>query len=140
MTSPAAATRLDEIRERVEAATPGPWLRGWWMAQAESMCDCSTKGPLLGKRPQKQYPGAGPFHVHATDFFEDEHQISGPAPECEPVAGNYGYEEGGIIAGSDSAFIAAAREDIPFLLAEVERLRGALKECQDGRYYEGLPK
>lgn len=93
-------------RELAEQATPGPWLRGTWGAQAERMCDCAAKGALLGKRKQNEYPGAGPFHVHETDFYPDEHRLSGPAPECVSVADNYDYEEGGIVEERDAAYIA----------------------------------
>ena len=110
---------LDELERLAAAATPGPWLRGWWSAQAEEMCQCEQKGPLLGKRPQQQYHGAGPFHVHESDFFPDDHVISGPAPACESIAGNYDYESGGIVAEADAAYIAALD---PATVSELIRL------------------
>ena len=41
------------------------------------------------------------------------------------------YDEGGH-SQADAAFIAAAREDVPKLLAEVRRLREELKTCRYG--------
>lgn len=116
MTTPDTLAHIEAV---LAAATEGPWLRGWWSAQAESKCICADKGELLGKRPQTIYPGAGPFHVHATDFFEDEHRLSGPAPACLSVAGNYDYEEGGIVRDADATFIAFARNTYPEALAVV---------------------
>ena len=94
-------SRLDEIRERVEGATPGPWE---WVAEG---------------------PGEGNITLRTTGRGYDDHILTPHVCEaCEkrgarclaPTAEN-------------AAFIAAAREDVPFLLAEVERLRGALEEA-----------
>ena len=41
----------------------------------------------------------------------------------DTVAGNYDYEEGGILHKADAIFIAAARTAIPELLTEIDRLR-----------------
>lgn len=112
-------TAADRLRALAEAATPGPWVRGWWTGQAESNCECDRKGPLLGKRPQNDYPGAGPYHFHESDFHEDEHQISGLAPSCEEVAGNYDYEEGGIIKSADAAYIAALHPAVALAIADL---------------------
>lgn len=112
-------TAADRLRALAEAATPGPWVRGWWTAQVESMCECDRKGRLIGKRPQNDYPGAGPYHIHESDFYEDEHQISGLAPSCEEVAGNYGYEEGGIIKSADAAYIAALHPAVTLAIADL---------------------
>lgn len=120
MTTPDTLAHIEAV---LTAATEGPWLRGWWSAQAESKCICADKGELLGKRPQTIYPGAGPFHVHATDFFEDEHRLSGPAPACLSVAGNYDYEEGGIVLERDARAIVAMDHIIDPALAVEEATR-----------------
>ena len=91
-------SRRDEIRERVEGATPGPWE---WVAEG---------------------PGEGNITLRTTGRGYDDHILTPHVCEaCEkrgarclaPTAEN-------------AAFIAAAREDVPFLLGEVERLRGAV--------------
>jgi hypothetical protein len=116
----------DEIaaaQARCDAATEGPWLRGWWGGQAEAKCRCSTKGDLLAQTPQTDYPGAGPYHRHVGDFHADAHRISSSAEAgCLDVAGTYDYEVGGILDPADAEFIAHARTDLPQAL---RALRGA---------------
>lgn len=73
--------RIETIRKRAEAATPGPWDAG-----LRSVC-----GEAFGEEGLWEWFGASPR----------EH---------------------------DADFIAHAREDIPWLLAEVERLRGVCDE------------
>jgi hypothetical protein len=78
--------RVEEIQQRVEKATPGPW-----------------------------------FAKHrAVDCCEHDDECCGLGLEIEgpPEATNRGQ----FYRGADAAFIAHAREDIPWLLAEVERL------------------
>lgn len=87
-------TRLQEIRERCEKATPGPW------------------------------------HVLVGDLDGDEY-CDGISTERE------GHDDivktdSGVYPPSlaDASFIASAREDVPFLLAEVERLEKELFESE----------
>ncbi len=74
---------LKAIRERVEAATKGPW------------------------RQEYGYNNGG----MATGFFFIPEHSAGKSVE---------------MLADDAAFIAHAREDVPALLAEVDRLRAAL--------------
>jgi hypothetical protein len=115
--APMNAEARETLRRLAEQATKGPWVQGWWTGQAESMCDCSRKGKLIAKVPQTQYPGSGPFHVHETDFIEDEHALSSATP-MDRVAGNYDYEEGGIINAHDAAYIAAANPAVVLALLD----------------------
>ena len=78
--------RLDEIRARAEAATPGPW---------------------------RELDAAYGMIVH--DTGPDSAQIIVLADSR--------------FGGPDSTFIAHAREDIPYLLAEIERLRDAAERA-----------
>lgn len=89
--------QLDAIRERCDAATPGPWKH---CGASDGKCDChliwsTSQDTLVAK-------ACGPR------FTED-------AP--------YPTEEQAVINGH---FIAHAREDIPALLAEIGRLRALL--------------
>lgn len=70
-------------------------------------CDAATPGPWM------VFEGAYPYG--------EGYVIESPA---DLVAGNFDHEEGGIIRKEDAEFIAAARTDVPELLAEIERLRG----------------
>ena len=72
--------RLDEIRSRAEAATPGPW--GVFAKRGGDVCE-------------------------VLDAHHDQ------------VCRMYAYDEDTL---ADATFIAHAREDIPYLLAEVEQL------------------
>ena len=74
--------KLDEIRARCEAATPGPWAE-------KTNCHPQCNGEPWG-------------------------WISG-------ANGNITW--GGNAGRTDAAFIAHAREDIPYLLAEIKRIQ-----------------
>jgi len=54
----------------------------------------------------------GPWHVCERGFY-DECDVTGPEPGA--IRGQYAKF-------ADAAFVAAAREDIPFLLVEIDRL------------------
>lgn len=69
-------SRIDEIRERVEKATPGPWVSG-----------------LSG-------------HANVVTYDGDD---------VRPV--------GAVPGAANARFVIHAREDVPYLLAEVEMLR-----------------
>lgn len=120
---------LEQIKKRAEAATPGPWDRAWYMAQGDTSCPCGERGKLLHSYPSGD-DRFRTYHIHEGSRFEDDHAITSLATFDE-VAGNFDYEEGGIIRREDAEFIAHAREDVPALVAEVERLR-ALLAGRDG--------
>ncbi len=100
--------RLEEIRRREEAATPGPW---------ESKCRSVGNEENDPAWPETDFLQ---FHVHGTDGSEDE--VAGPK---EVTWGR------GDFYGRDADFIAHTREDIPWLLAEVERLEGVANEASN---------
>lgn len=84
---------LEAIKERCDAATPGPWaLSSWteWGATSYGVKDVAPPGGTVRD--------SDPAHRHCLTPMEE----------------------------SDAAFIAHAREDVPALVAEVERLREAL--------------
>ncbi len=90
-------SRIDEIEARANAATKGPW-----------------HATLSESEPDNKYPGLSePGH--------SEHTVS----PHEYVAGwrhDGGYGGYGITK-PNAEFIAAAREDVPFLIAEVRNLQ-----------------
>lgn len=100
MTTLLSDERLAEIRAREQAATPGPW---------------------------KDYVehGFNGWKSYATGSYK----LESTSPEVAPyqVALVEGYSRGEPTTRRqrklDAAFIAAARQDVPDLLAEVERLR-----------------
>jgi hypothetical protein len=80
---------LDAIRQRAEAATPGPWY-----GFSSSWCVYNT-----------------------------------PNSDGELIADVYEY--GGYPPDANTQFIAHAREDIPAMLDEIERLRALLQTYQE---------
>ena len=95
------------LRQVAEQATEGPWERGdvWLVASPgvagrdkNTCCYCSGKNG-----PPVRVDGDG-YHVHRDQTpFEVDHLISS---QEGLVAGNYDYEEGGIIAAPDAEFVA----------------------------------
>jgi hypothetical protein len=99
---------LEAIKERAAKATPGPWTHpGAWDGQAPNR----RLRVLLS-----QGPG-----ILAT---------VGTRPNGEPM--REGREQRLQAAHATAKFIAHAREDIPALVAEVERLRGLLEHQTHG--------
>jgi hypothetical protein len=96
---------LKAIRDRAEAATPGPWY--WEKLDADGWND--TEMPCLVSAS-----------VEGVMDFGD----------CE----QYYPTEGSPPNDKDAEFIAHAREDVPKLLAEIERLKEAEK------FLEGITK
>ena len=92
-------SRLDEIRQRLSAATPGPWAATTWL---------NTSGG---------WAAVGPLH----DTDGDPDDASCVYDGCEP---NCQHDKA---AQADAALIASAPADLTWLLGEVERLTAALK-------------
>ena len=95
--------RLNEIRARAEAATPGEWA-----ARKDQFIEW--------------------FGIVA---LNDEHWSTVTTWPVLSGDNDYG-PAGGITNAADATFIAHAREDIPYLLAEVERLREELDDATGG--------
>jgi glutathione S-transferase len=91
-------------------------------------CAAATPGPWLVDGDYL------PASIYASDSpdWKVRHQFR--------VVGMTDYEDGGVVCREDAEFIAAARSDIPALLAEVDRLRAerdaaqfAVRELLDAR-------
>lgn len=83
-------SRIDEIKARAEAATPGPW------------------------------------DVYV-DIWEDPKGRRSPRPW---IFNNDGQEDQSLLTPKDLLFINHARDDIHYLLAEVERLQKRVAELE----------
>jgi hypothetical protein len=96
---------LNAIRERAERATPGPWV-----VTCGDDEYCSTVGGILPetelRRVEAEHDGRGDFPENTQWIVVD--------PGCAPVH---------LASGDNEEFIAHAREDVPRLLAEIDRLR-----------------
>ena len=108
MTSQTADLDIAAIRQRADNATPGPWTL------MTDSCDC---GGDWGCRH-----GEFPFALRLPT-----HTVSNQNRPCDPGDSLDSYRhnasEFGDLTMADGEFIAAARSDVPALLAEVERLR-----------------
>lgn len=105
-------SRLDEIETRVAAATAGPWHP-----------DPYGNGMTPCPRPSCE----GALHLQA---------IAGPG-DTEVVRVGWVEEDAVVsLSAADLALILAAREDIPYLLAEVRRLQALadVPPLSDGDY------
>lgn len=139
--------QLEGIRVRVMATTPGPWVQGYISCEQVSdgsMVDRPSGSPIPVGRCRKcmSEPHActmrgrnsyGVFHVCQSSRMRDHNFWWAPVYSIstgDVVAGNYDYEEGGIVTKADSDFFVRAPEDVLCLLAEVERLQGELSSTQ----------
>lgn len=99
-------SRIAEIEERERKATAGPWEPG---------------GP---------YPGVSVV-VCVDAGSTDPENASPPAYGAIAILDQITEGEPNTQASRDAAFIAAARSDIPFLLAELKKARGALRKIAE---------
>lgn len=106
--------RLEEIRARCEAATPGPWHWDVFKRQKAVALE-SARYKVMGFArfgPQSAQPT---FRVDG--IMEKAQDLAKSIPGMEH---HEGFDD--FIDHPDAAFIAHAREDIPWLLDEVARL------------------
>jgi hypothetical protein len=126
---------LAAIKARTEAATRGPWRTGY----ASTNCKVDH-GKGFGGHNGKDCRYTFSFWMDG-EYGERsisralDHRPGDEVPPDSLVCGMWGYEDGGVRLPVDADFIAAARDDVPALVAEVERLRQALEDY--GRHSEG---
>lgn len=94
---------LDAIRERVSKATLGPW---------------ESDGGASNGEPVRPYYSRGAF---ITDAHFQDIVCGGQEEQGDPV---------GVLLNADADFIAHARDDIPALIAEIERLNKVLDNAE----------
>lgn len=138
---------LDAIQGRCDVATGGPWENGdsYYMAGVATKrnrflnvplgeCAYCRAGAPIWEGPADVNGTRMRAHVHRTEkpWYGEGHQIHA-RPDTTPVciAGNYDYEQGGIIDPADTEFIVHARTDVPALVAEVRRLQAMERRVRD---------
>ena len=94
---------LDAIRARAEAATPGPWEP-----------DTSVRGDCVVWGPDGQFLLTQQAEPHWL-------------PDANGAPRQVAFD----VDRRDCEFIAHAREDIPALLAEIERLRAKAEDVRN---------
>jgi hypothetical protein len=113
MTMQTDAERLREIRERLEAATPGPWE---WEEGVEPADD----GGHL-----RHYVGINSKHLHGGGYDRDVTVMGTSHLEAGKYAG-YAF-----IGEGDAAFIAHALADVAWLLERNARRSGLHRMLRD---------
>lgn len=109
---------LQEIEERCNKATAGPWYSNFSRGQESGgKCFYCRNGNPVVKCVTLE--GLS-YHLHEwEDCFQEIISDAGVM-----IVGNYDYESGGVASTKEDAeFIAHARQDIPALLAEIKRLQ-----------------
>lgn len=106
------------IREREQAATKGPWLNGWLFQQCRE--DHKHDREVCLYRLREIQEGG-------TDILANVPAL-GEVGAAFTVCGVWDYDTGGVQRQEDATFIAHSRDDIPWLLARVARLREAYNE------------
>lgn len=136
----ATTARLAEIRARAEAATEGPWVRGDRKRIAgvtgrfgEDRCVYCKEGTEPSWVGVRDINGTEMLaHVHAASAFTwwDHGIYATRAAATDSICVVRDTDEYGLMDPADAEFIAAARQDVPWLLAEVERLTDELDRVQ----------
>lgn len=139
MSDPVDYVRLTQLAAE---ATPGPWIVGdrWHVAgvMPEKFGDgrcakCNSGNPVVweGRRDINGTKMQAHVHQSPEPWYGDGHQIFAydGGPSRVTIAGNYDYEEGGILSPADCEFIAAASPDVVTrLLADRQRLQNCLND------------
>jgi len=118
--------RLEEIRARAEAATPGPWM---WNVNEH----CQNMKLVTTHSGQYYVMGFERWGMQgAQPTFQVYRKYSGPVKERESVGmkkaialskWNQDYRHNdGWVDHPDAEFIANSREDVTYLLGEIDRL------------------
>lgn len=134
--------REEDIRWRLQEATPGPWERGHvWMtagliysdtgervdSESATRCAyCRLGEPVWSGRMDINGTLMAAHRHRSDEPYDVEHSIS------SADGGLVAYEGGGIVRGQDTQFIVSARDDIEVLLAAVAGLRARLKRAEAG--------
>ena len=114
---------IQAIKARADAATAGPWEivpeEKWHYLDKDAECNLCTKGIELLR--EYFYDDGEKAHIH----WDASHYIC-DSQQKHSIAGNFDYEEGGIIEHVDTIFIANARQDVPALLEYIAELEAEL--------------
>lgn len=108
---------LDAIKARANAASAGPWKL------VTDFCDCG--GDFNCSHGESPYALRLPTHV-----VRDADRPCTPGDSLDVCRHN--ASDFGDLTMADAEFLAHARQDIPELIAEVQRLREALEAADEG--------
>ncbi len=111
MSTESKADRIARIRERVDAATEGPWV-------IRDMSDTEYRGPEDGTGWWWVWQESRLPHYGGVAEISESSDQDGGILQAAIDDNRTGVQE-----HADAEFIANAREDVPFLLEEIEYLR-----------------
>ncbi|WRS30581.1 hypothetical protein U6G28_02525 [Actinomycetaceae bacterium MB13-C1-2] len=110
-----------EMRDLADKATEGPWATAIpgplsYATHSRNECRCNDSEDYEYRFHRHDQDG-GHWHqqIDAHHVYANDEKIT--------IAGNYDYEDGGIIEPHDAAFIAAAREWVPDALTRFAAIR-----------------
>lgn len=113
-TTPDTSTRIDAIRAREQAATPGPW--GVYVYGGDSLIEIAA---------DLEDTGCG-YSARRTVCRFDEDPL-----DNDPTHREWTAEEDWTQVQADAAFTANAREDVKLLLDRVAELEKLVKQLAD---------
>ena len=129
---------LAAIAERADKATSGPWRLGSPFFQCLLNHGDEYHGKGKCRYTFQGWNDDNYYEIYRDIGYTEQTEDKGTEP---PICGTWNFEEGGVKREEDARFIAAARQDIPALLAENRRLRKwcrqLVKLCEDYIPYEG---
>lgn len=112
--------KINDIRARAQAATPGPWQEG----ERKNPCRCSDGDECLHgiADPAENWNCLTSVqqkfcHMECEHCYVAEHMLG-----VTPVFFHEGGHSKIVILQADAEFIANARQDIPYLLDEIDRI------------------
>ncbi|WP_428956137.1 hypothetical protein [Streptomyces sp. cg35] len=114
MTARLSPQRETEIRERAEAATPGPW----------GLYEYGHGGSLIEVAADLKETGTGYTARRGVARFDEE------PLDNDPAHTDWTAEEDWAQVHADAEFTAHAREDVPALLAELAAVRAERDEAR----------
>jgi hypothetical protein len=138
-------SRLEEIEARLENTTPGPWesgdhysICGVMKQFGEGKCvACSREGAPIWEGRRDINGTVMQAHVHIREIHDSfRHGVVHYTGDGDVWHVVIETDEYGLMSQADRDFVAHAREDIPYLLAEIAQLsapldRGLTREWLD---------
>lgn len=121
--------RLDEIKERASRATPGPWRLGTTTYRCKLDHGKGTGGHG-GSECIYTFDGWWESGC-GYDVSVDKEPATRNEDDESLICGQWNYEYGGVKKKDDAEFIAHSREDVDWLVKELETANKLIKHWQN---------
>lgn len=142
--------QIAAIRQRAEQATPGPWVVDYMELHHRKGSPNCLERCAAGIKPDRVYHQSAEEAARQKYTETEIHVMVQRDVVVDVVAANeehvvcngHDYNDGGYVSPQNAEFIAHSREDIPFLLQQIDARESALralvaqiearaKECYD---------